>query len=374
MATDDQIIIKKIKKGGHGHHGGAWKVAYADFVTAMMAFFLMLWLLSTTSPEQKMGLADYFTPTTGLKDAQGIGTKGGLSPTPEGKKRSELTDPGIVVGRLPQGPEAADPTRKINEKIDSNTGQEEKDVKKKEEEKGEIEPDKEKKIDDNAEKKKEPNEVDAVSDEDSDAFNEAEESLMNAFEQTPELQQYQDNVLIAHTPEGLKIDMVDSNNKPMFAPGSSLMTDAGKEVLEAISNIVSTTTNKIAISGHTDSNYFGRDANYTSWELSSDRANAARRRLAETGMETERFAKIQGLADTDLLVPSEPNSPRNRRISLILMRGKHIQSDEFTATSRGLLSIPNLPKDTRKGTRGDSGQQKKVAPAQAPAPTTSDKQ
>ena len=330
MADDDSIIIKKIKKGGHGHHGGAWKVAYADFVTAMMAFFLLLWLLASTSPEQKAGLADYFTPTTGIKDGRGIGTKGGLAPTPEGKKRSELTDPGIVVGRLPQGPDAKDPTRKMNEQqIDQNRGQEEQPTSK---------------IDDKAEKVHDESQAEGGSDEDSEAFNQAEEDLMNAFEQTPELQTLQNQVVVAHTPEGLKIDMVDSSEKPMFAPGSALMTDTGKQVLEAISNIVSTTTNKIAISGHTDSNYFPAGENYTSWELSADRANAARRRLADTGLEQERFAKIEGLADTDLLVPNEPNSPRNRRISLTLMRGKHIQQGDFTATSRGLLSIPEISK------------------------------
>ena len=102
---DDQIIIKKIKKGGHGHHGGAWKVAYADFVTAMMAFFLLMWLLASTSEEQRLGIAEYFTPTYGLKDQKGVGTEGGRSPSIEGQSNTNLTDPGIVVGRVPQGPE-----------------------------------------------------------------------------------------------------------------------------------------------------------------------------------------------------------------------------------------------------------------------------
>ena len=131
----------------------------------------------------------------------------------------------------------------------------------------------------------------------------------------------------------------------MFAPGSALMTDSGKEILEAISNIVSNTTNKISIAGHTDSNFFAAGDNYTSWELSADRANSARRRLANTGLEGERFAKVEGLADKDLLIPSEPNSPRNRRISLTLMRGKHISQSEITPTSRGLLSLPTIERD-----------------------------
>src|SRR5258706_775817 len=100
MASEGSIIIKKIKKGGHDvHHGGAWKVAYADFVTAMMAFFLLLWLINTTTPEQKAGIAEYFTPTIGIKDAMGIGFKGGKKPQAEGTSRTDLTQPGLVVGQ-----------------------------------------------------------------------------------------------------------------------------------------------------------------------------------------------------------------------------------------------------------------------------------
>src|SRR5215475_8678814 len=97
------IIVKKIKKGGGGHHGGAWKVAYADFVTAMMAFFLLLWLLNVTSPEQKMGLAEYFTPTIGIKDSMGIGFKGGLKPSEAGRSKNDLTAVGLVAGAIKQG-------------------------------------------------------------------------------------------------------------------------------------------------------------------------------------------------------------------------------------------------------------------------------
>src|SRR5471032_1156415 len=98
------IIIKKVKKGGHGgHHGGAWKVAYADFVTAMMAFFLLLWLLQATTQSQKEGIAEYFTPTTGVRGAAGIGFKGGKTRTPEGVKANESSPPSILVGRMPQG-------------------------------------------------------------------------------------------------------------------------------------------------------------------------------------------------------------------------------------------------------------------------------
>lgn len=329
MANEDSIIIKKIKKGGHGHHGGAWKVAYADFVTAMMAFFLLLWLLSSTSKEQKAGLADYFTPTTGIQDARGIGKKGGLSPSPEGRKRTDLSDPGIVVGRLPQGPDPSAPEKKIdNVPKDTNTG-----VDVKVEAPADPTPPA-----DPFSKKKETEEEELP---DAAEFERVEENIMNAFEQTPDIQSFKENIVIAHTPEGLKIDMVDSDKQPMFAPGNALMTDTGRRVIEAISNIVATTTNRISISGHTDANDYSVGENYSSWELSADRANAARRYLVNTGLNEARFAKVEGLADRDLLVPNQPNSPRNRRVSLTLMRDNHMKQSDITPTSRGLLSLPS---------------------------------
>ncbi len=321
------IIIKKVKKVSGGHHGGAWKVAYADFVTAMMAFFLLLWLLSTTSPEARSGLADYFTPTTGLKDAKGIGVKGGLSPNEQGTSKSTLTDPGIVVGRVPQGPDPTDPTKKINDTPDDiQTGRESEPTVSSAED---------------AQLDKQDNSGDKGSDDgDSEEFRQIEKEVMNAFEQSPDLKDFKNNIVITHTPEGLKIDMVDSEDKPMFAPGSALMSEAGKQVMKAVADIVSTTTNKVSISGHTDAGAFAATDTYTNWELSADRANASRRYLSNIGVERGRFAKIQGMADRDLLLQNEPTSPRNRRISLTLMRGEHVQANEVKPTSRGLLSLP----------------------------------
>lgn len=323
------IIIKRVKKVAAGHHGGAWKVAYADFVTAMMAFFLLMWLLSTTSPEQRSGLADYFTPTTGLKDSKGIGAEGGLSPNEEGKSKSMLTDPGIVVGRVPQGPDPSAPTKKIDDKPqDIETGKD-------------VEPTTS--TSEDAEMDKQGESGDKGSDDgDSEDFKRVEQDMMNAFEQSPELQEFKNNVVITHTPEGLKIDMVDSENKPMFAPGSAIMSDAGKQVLKAVADIVATTSNKVAIAGHTDAGAFSVTDEYTNWELSADRANASRRYLGTIGVERGRFAKVQGMADQDLLVQNEPTSPRNRRISLTLMRGEHVQNNNVQPTSRGMLSLPDI--------------------------------
>lgn len=326
-----ETIIKKVKKGGHGgHHGGAWKVAYADFVTAMMAFFLLLWLLATTSPEQKVGIAEYFTPTYGLKDAKGVGIKGGNSPNVEGESKSTLTDPGIVVGRVPQGPDAADPS-----KVEDETP---KDV-----DTGAVAPTTPK---ENPELEKQDDSGDKGSaDADAEEFKRVEQEMMNAFEQSPELKELKNNIIITHTPEGLKIDIVDEQNRPMFAAGSALVTDSGKKVMEAISRVVATTTNKISMAGHTDASPFSAGNNYSNWELSADRANASRRVVTSAGVGPERIAKVQGLAGEDLLLPNEPNSPRNRRISLTLMRGVYTdRNTQLKPTSKGLLSVPDVEK------------------------------
>ncbi len=323
------IIIKKIKKGGGGHHGGAWKVAYADFVTAMMAFFLLLWLLSSTSKEQRDGIADYFTPTTGLKDSKGIGFEGGLTPSEKGVSKSSLTQPGLVVGQVPQGPVPREPTKKLDETVrDNSSGQP-------------VEaPDA--KPDEPFDKMETSGEKGQLDGEENEKFKQLESEVLNAVEQSPELSQIKNDIIITQTPEGMKIDIADNQNRPMFVPGSAVLTDAGKAVLRTIGDIVSKTDNKISMAGHTDSSAFGSADGYSSWELSSDRANAARRFVSHSGVDPERIAKVTGMADRDLLVPAEPNSPRNRRISLTLLRGTHVKSIKATPTARGLLTAPNI--------------------------------
>lgn len=326
MADDDSIIIKKIKKSGGGHHGGAWKVAYADFVTAMMAFFLLLWLLSSASEEQKMGIAEYFTPTTGITGGMGTGTKGGQSAAPEGSKKSDLTDPGIVVGRLPQGPDSADPSKKISEvAVDNNTGKQVVSAS----------------LDETAEEENPDDSDPKASQEDSAEFKRIEEEMMNAIASSPKLKDMQDNVVITHTPEGLKIDIVDDQDRAMFGDTDANMTQSGEEVMQAIIGVIANTNNKISLSGHTNAKPFYGANGDTNWELSADRANASRRFITKSGISSNRIAKVEGFAGEQLLVPGEPNSPRNRRISLVLMRGQHIKSAPKPA-SRGLLSVPDF--------------------------------
>ncbi len=312
MADDSKplapIIIKRIKKGGHGHHGGAWKVAYADFVTAMMAFFLLLWLLNTTTPEQKMGLAEYFTPTIGIKDSMGIGFKGGSKANTPGRSRTDLTQPGLVMGQVQQGSVAKAPD-------DATVDDPE--------------------ADDAAKSGAKEN------NEDSEALKKAEEEIKQALEQDPDLKEYQNNMVVTEAPEGLKINMIDDQKKPMFMPGGATLTDIGKKVLDSMAAIIIKMPNNISISGHTDVAGATLNANYTNWELAADRANAARRFLATTQLEPERVAKVEGLADRELLIPQEPTSPRNRRIVITVIRGSYFRDPKTLPTTRTLLSIPD---------------------------------
>ena len=312
------IIIKKIKKGGGGHHGGAWKVAYADFVTAMMAFFLLLWLLSVTTPEQKMGLADYFTPTIGIKDSMGIGVKGGIKASEAGKSKNDLTEVGLVIGQTKQGAVAAA----------SNA------------QKGENDPD--------AEATSKNEKVEA-STEDAEEFKSATQDIKQALDQE-ELKDYKNNVVIQDTPEGLKIDMIDDAKKPMFVPAGAALTDTGKKVLDSMARMVVKTPNNISIKGHTDSPSSTQNPQYSIWELSADRANSARRMLATTQLEPERVVKVEALADKELLVPTEPTNPRNRRITITILRGSYFRDPKAAPTTRSLLSVPDakIKKDEPK--------------------------
>jgi chemotaxis protein MotB len=332
--TEQPIVIKRIKKGGHGHHGGAWKVAYADFVTAMMAFFLLLWLLNTTTPEQKMGLAEFFTPTIGIKDSMGIGFKGGLKQSEVGRSKNDLTEVGLVVGQTKQGPQPGPPTP----------------------DKAEPEEDAE----DIGKSTPKPQTGD-----DADQFSNTAQEIKQALQQDENLKEYQNNVVIQETPEGLKIDVIDDPKRPMFIPGGAVLTDTGKKILDSMAAMIIKTPNNITINGHTDAAGATQNPQYTIWELSADRALAARRFLSTTQLEVDRVTRIVALADKELLVPQEPTNPRNRRITILLQRGSYFRDPKLVPTTRTLLTVPEA---TIKKTDPDTKEQGQAPEKKAPAP------
>ncbi|MFO0110193.1 MAG: flagellar motor protein MotB [Alphaproteobacteria bacterium] len=274
------ILIKKIKKVAGGHHGGAWKVAYADFVTAMMAFFLMLWLISTTSQVTKQGLADYFTPTTGIRSAMGIGFQGGQTVSEEpGIKKRDSAPPSLVVGATPTGVLPENP-----EKISYTEAEAE-----------------------------------------SALFEKAQSNAKKALESDPTVQNFRENIFLEQTPEGLKIEVMDSGKYPMFIPGKPDLTPEGQAILGKLIPIIKQLPNYMTITGHTDASPLDNsNANYTNWELSGDRANAARRFFIKSGIEPERPKRVIGMADREPLDKEDPRNPKNRRITIIMLKGSHI--------------------------------------------------
>jgi chemotaxis protein MotB len=277
------IVIKKIKKGGgHGHHGGAWKVAYADFVTAMMAFFLLMWLINTTSPEQKRGIADFFAPASVSQTTSGSGGMlAGTAIAEEGVRHGEGM-PTKIAEANGQG-----------EENDSAGG--------------------------------EPNEPsqDALSKakalrEDSD-FDRAEMAIRQAMQDMPDLAELSKQVIMEKTPEGLRIQLVDQEGRSMFAPGDPKPLPRTERLLAAVAGVINELPNRVSISGHTDGGNPGR-AGYSNWELSADRANAARRIIMANGVGVDRIHQVAGKAESEPLFPDDPTLPGNRRISITLLR------------------------------------------------------
>lgn len=330
--SDKPIIIKKIKKvSGGGHHGGAWKVAYADFVTAMMAFFLLLWLLQSTPTEKLTGIADYFTPTAGLKGKVGDTGRGGQGRSEDGIMKDGGSTPSLVYG-------APDNSGDIAKVAETNKETE------REFEGAEFEapPDFETPTDGANKKENKANKADAqtkiaekkdnkieVSENDAEKIEQALEqkrfddiakNLQEQISKSPELASFAQNLKVDQTEQGLRIQITDLDGVSMFKSGAADLNIEVEPLLAKVSEVIQGVDNKIAIIGHTDSvPYSGKD-NYTNWELSADRANASRRFLLDAGVEPTRIYKIEGMADRFHLDGQHPESPENRRISIIIMK------------------------------------------------------
>jgi chemotaxis protein MotB len=312
-----QIIVKKLRRAAHGpHHGGAWKVAYADFVTAMMSFFLLLWLLNVTTDIQKRGIADYFEPTISSRSNSGAGgVLGGLTVGSPGSQEVPLSKPSFVLDRpgLRQPYEGDDGDEGGGTGKDRNADQDNGS-------KGEAQPGgkgdeagADQKLDDAALERK-------LAEREEKRFQAAEAALKKAVEQVPELKELAQNLLIDRTPEGLRIQLVDQAQTPMFPVGSAEMAEPARKLMALVTQVVQRLPNKLSITGHTDSSPYPGGRKYSNWELSADRANASRRELIADGLPEGRIARVIGMADQEPLVPGDAAAPRNRRISIVLLR------------------------------------------------------
>ena len=288
-ASEQPIIIKRIKKvSGGGHHGGAWKVAYADFVTAMMAFFLLMWLINTTSPEQKRGIADYFAPASVSETTSGSG--GILSGTALGDDGAKSNGSMSIVQE--QSPEARHPNDgKSKDGAKAQNPDQTADAAREQQQKNEAA-----------------------------AFASAAQSLRQALQDMPELAELSKNIIIDQTPEGLRIQLVDQEGRSMFNTGTATPNDRAKLLLRAIAKVVNQLRNRISIYGHTSASAGPGGKAEGDWALSAARANASRQILQGSGVDPDRVYQVSGKATSEPLYPDDPTLPGNRRIAIVLLR------------------------------------------------------
>ena len=268
------IIIKKVKKGGHGHHGGAWKIAYADFVTAMMAFFLLMWLLGSTTDGDKKGIADYFGSP--LKVAMGGGSGSGDASS---VVKGGGTDLSRQNGQVKNGETEAQ-RRTLQLKA----------------------------------LKAEQRKAEAA------RLETLQHKVEDVLASNPKLAALKSQIRLEMTRDGLRIQIVDEQNRAMFDSGSAVVKPYMRELLREIGGVLAEVPNRLTLEGHTDAQPFGAgERGYSNWELSSDRANASRRELGAGGLPEDRVLLVQGMASSKLFEPADPLSPVNRRISILVM-------------------------------------------------------
>ena len=269
------IIIKRVKKGGHAAHGGAWKIAYADFVTAMMAFFLLMWLLGSTAKGELQGISDYFSSPLKVAMAGGDGSGNSSSVIPGGGN-----DLSKVHGQVRRSDTDSEKARR--QSIDTAR----------------------------AERAKQ----------DAERIKTLQAKIDALITENPRLNEYKSQIRIDVTPDGLQIQIVDDQNRPMFDSGSAMVKPYMRDILREIGAALNGVENRVSLAGHTDAvPYSNSDRGYSNWELSSDRANATRRELVAAGMPDAKLGRVVGLAASDLLEPDNPRSAANRRITITVL-------------------------------------------------------
>lgn len=304
MASDDKrpIVIKRIKKAAHGHHGGAWKIAYADFVTAMMAFFLLMWLLGSTSRGDLQGISEYFKTPLMVALTGGSGSGDRTSIIKGGGQELTRSEGQVKRGEI-------QPVKKV---LNLKAAQEEL-------------------------LRKEREQLIAL-----------KTSIEQAIDASSKLLPFKKQILLDITTEGLRIQVVDEQNRPMFKIGRAELEPYTKEILHEIGIMLNQVPNRVSLSGHTDAKvYPSGEKGYSNWELSADRANASRRELIAGGMSEDKVVRVVGLSSAVLFDKNDPFNPVNRRISIIVMNKKAEESarnDGGTVeVEAGSQSVGQLP-------------------------------
>lgn len=320
------IVIKKVFKVAGGHHGGAWKVAYADFVTAMMAFFLLLWLLGATTDDQRKGIADYFDPIAVSSSTSGSGEiLGGKSPTEPGTQVSNEA-PSSVATDTPgkAGNEATVPKAKeedaenVSDKAPQDPGSGQQGDTSDQTGQGDQENQKPPPQDAQDAKKAAEDAAKKAAEEQA-KFEDTKKKIIATIQNDPSLSGLAKNLIVDETPEGLRIQIIDTDGTPMFESGSSVMSDSMKKILGLVTTAIKSLPNKLSIRGHTDATPF-RGWQRDNWDLSADRANASRRQVIADGIDPGRIGNVVGRADVEPLLPKDPKNAQNRRIGIILLR------------------------------------------------------
>ena len=278
------IVIKRIKKGGHGgHHGGAWKVAFADFAIAMMAFFLLMWLMGATTEDQKGAISKYFNNPSNVQGASTV-----PSPTPVNGPGGSSTSMIKMGGGMELHHDASPREQKPSPPTPGTQT--------------EVKP-----ADEEEELKRDTERLEGLV-----------QTLNSAIDQRESLAPYKSQILLDVTGEGVRIQIIDQERRSMFPLGSAALEPFSTDILRELANIINSVPNRISISGHTDIRPYGK-LNYSNWELSADRANAARRALLDGGLPPEKVGRVVGLASSVLLDREAPDNAVNRRISIVVM-------------------------------------------------------
>ena len=292
------IIIKRVKKAQHGHHGGAWKIAYADFMTAMMAFFLLMWLLGSTSKGDLQGIAAYFNSPLKVAMNGGDGSGNSSSIIPGGG-----TDLTKIHGQVKRSD--ADENTQRRQNIRQMRAQQ-----------------------------------------DAQRIQALRAKIDAMITSNATLNEYKSQIRMDVTPDGLQIQIVDEHNRPMFDIGSAIVKPYMRDILREVGAALGGVENRISLAGHTDAAPYGSgEKGYSNWELSTDRANASRRELVVAGMPNDKLARVVGLAASDLLHPDDPRAAQNRRITITVLTH---EAEERLLGKQANSSAPNskLPTET----------------------------